>query len=33
MARAFNLILVVLDAVQPLTYKGLFPDQNVIALL
>ena len=27
-ARTFNLILVVLDAVQPLTYKGLIPDKN-----
>ena len=26
-ARACNLILVVLDAAQPLIYKGLFPDK------
>ena len=28
-----DLILVVLDAVQPLTYKGLYPDKIIIALL
>jgi ribosome-interacting GTPase 1 len=33
MARTFDLILVVLDAVQHLIYKGLFPDQNAITLL
>ena len=32
-ARTFNLILVVLDTVQILTYKGLFPDKNIITLL
>ena len=33
MARAFHLILVVLDTVQTLTYKGLFPDKIIITLL
>ena len=33
MTRAFNSILVVLDTVQTLTYKGLFHEQNVITLL
>ena len=33
MARAFHLILVVLDTVQILTYKGLFPDNITITLL
>ena len=32
-ARTFNLILVVLDIVQTLIYKGLFPDKNIITLL
>ena len=33
MARAFHLILVVLDTVQTLTYKGLFPYKIIITLL
>jgi ribosome-interacting GTPase 1 len=33
MARACDLILVALDAVQPLAYKGLFPDKFIIKLL
>ena len=28
-----DLILVVLDAVQPLAYKGLWPDKIIITLL
>ena len=31
-ARAFNLILVVLDAVQPLAYKGLIPEKILTTL-
>ena len=30
MARTYDLILVALDAVQPLAYKGLFPDKFII---
>ena len=33
MARAYNLSLAALDAVQPLAYKGLFPDKFIIKLL
>ena len=33
LARTFKIILAVLDAVQPLTYKGLFPDHILTALL
>ena len=33
MAKTCDLILVVLDAVQPLAYKGLFPDKFLIKLL
>ena len=33
MARTCNYILVALDAVQTLTYKGLFPDKIIIRLL
>ena len=33
MARTFNLILVILEAAQTLTYKGLFPGEIIITLL